>query len=50
MQLLQISVFEGLLNSDSIIGIIGQHLLEKGDGIGVGSFEQLVKVFAFSLC
>ena len=43
-------MLEGLLNSDSVIGIISQHLLEQGDGIGVGTLEQLVKVFTFSLC
>lgn len=49
VQLLQVRVLEGLLNSDTVIGVVGEHLLQQIDGVGVSALEQLVEVFALAL-
>lgn len=49
VQLLQVRVLEGLFHGNAVIRVVGQHLLQQVDGVGVATLEQLVEVFALAL-
>lgn len=44
VQLLEVGMAEGLLDGDSLIGIVCQHFLQQINGIWIGSLEELVKI------
>lgn len=49
MQLLEVRVLKRVLDGDTVIRIVGQHLLKQIDGVGVSALEQLFEVLAVTL-
>ena len=49
VQLLEVRVFQGVLDRDAVIRIVSQHFLEQVNGVGIGTLEQLFKVLAVTL-
>ena len=48
VQLLEVRMLKGLLDGDSFLRVVSEHLFEEVDGVGVGSFENLGEIFWFS--
>ena len=41
-------MLQGLLHVDTVIRVVNQHLFKQVDGVGVGTLEQHLKVFALA--
>ena len=49
MQLLQVLMAQGCLDSNSIFWVIGEHFLKKVNCVSIGSFEKLVEILTIAL-
>lgn len=48
-ELLEVGVFERVLDGDAVLWVVGEHPLEEVDGEGVGALKELLELLALAL-